>query len=132
MSAYDPHVGGVSEDDGLWFASQLARRGVDLLDVSTGNLVPGHSTPVYPGYPVRYAERVRQAAAIPVAAVGSLASAGLMEEILGAQRVDLVCVGRELIRNPNWPIECARRAGVDIQLPIATYARASGPYQRGF
>ena len=102
------------------------------MDVSTGNLAPGHATPVYPGYQVRYAERVRQAAAIPVAAVGSLASADLMEEILGAQRVDLVGVGRELIRNPNWPIECARRAGVDMQLPIATYARASGPYQRGF
>lgn len=132
MTAVDHHDGGVSETDGLWFAEQLAARGVDLLDVTTGNLVPGHAADVYPGYQVRYAERVRQTTGVAVASVGSLASADLMEEIIGAGRVDLVCVGRELIRNPNWPIECARRAGIDIELPIGTYARASGPYERGF
>jgi NADPH2 dehydrogenase len=132
LTAFDPHDGGVTEEDGLWLSEALATRGVDLLDVTTGNLVPGYAAPVYPGYQVRYAERVKQVSGVAVASVGSLASADLMEEIIGAGRVDLVCVGRELIRNPNWPIECARRAGVDLALPIGTYARATGAYERGF
>ena len=132
MTAVDHHAGGVTEEDGLWLAARLGELGVDLLDVTTGNLVPEYTAPVYPGYQVRYAERVREATGLAVASVGSLASADLMEEILGAGRVDLVCVGRELIRNPNWPIECARRAGIEIELPIATYARATGAYERGF
>ncbi|MCB1748294.1 MAG: NADH:flavin oxidoreductase/NADH oxidase [Gammaproteobacteria bacterium] len=132
LTALDFVDGGVTIDEGLWLAARLVEAGVDLLDVTTGNLVPGHAAPVYPGYQVQYAERVRAATGCAVATVGSLASADLMEEILGAGRVDLVCVGRELIRNPNWPIECARRAGVDIALAIPTYARATGPYERGF
>jgi len=132
MTAVDHHEGGVTEDDSLWLSARLVELGVDLLDVSAGNLVPGFNAPVYPGYQVRYAEKIRQASGVAVAAVGSLASADLLEEIIGAGRVDLVCVGRELIRNPNWPIECARRAGVELELPIGTYARATGPYERGF
>ena len=132
MTAVDHHDGGVTEEDGLWLSKRLAELGVDLLDVTTGNLVPEFDAPVYPGYQVRYAEAVRAASGLAVASVGSLASPDLMEEIIGAGRVDLVCVGRELIRNPNWAIECARRAGVEIDLPIATYARATGAYERGF
>ncbi|MGE0485052.1 MAG: NADH:flavin oxidoreductase/NADH oxidase [Gammaproteobacteria bacterium] len=132
LTARDFVDGGVTTEEGLWLATRLAEAGVDLIDVTTGNLVPGHAAPVYPGYQVQYAERVRAATGCAVATVGSLASADLMEEILGAGRVDLVCVGRELIRNPNWPIECARRAGVDLALAIPTYARATGPYERGF
>lgn len=132
MTAIDHHEGGVSAAEGLWLGSRLAERGVDLLDVSTGNLVPEYDAPVYPGYQVRYAEQIRAATGVAVAAVGSLASADLMEEVIGSARADLVCVGRELIRNPNWVIECARRAGVAIELPIPTYARATDAYERGF
>lgn len=132
LTALDHHDGGVTEEDGLWLSTRLAALGVDLLDVTTGNLIPGYSAPVYPGYQVRYAEKIRQESGLPVASVGSLASADLMEEIIGAGRVDLVCVGRELIRNPNWPIECARRAGAALELPIGTYARATDAYERGF
>ncbi|MGR8921218.1 MAG: oxidoreductase [Gammaproteobacteria bacterium] len=132
MTAVDHHEGGVREADAEWLALRLADLGVDLLDVTTGNLVPEFTAPVYPGYQVRYAEALRRASGVAVASVGSLASADLVEEIIGAGRVDMVCVGRELIRNPNWPIECARRAGVTLDLPIATYARATDAYERGF
>lgn len=132
LTAIDHHEGGVTPEDGLWLAARLAELGVDLLDVTTGNLVPEYTAPVYPGYQVRYAEHIRAETGLAVASVGSLASADLMEEIIGAGRVDLVCVGRELIRNPNWPIECARRAGAQLQIPIETYARATDAYQRGF
>ncbi len=132
MTAIDHHEGGVTEEEGLWLSRRLAELGVDLLDVSTGNLIPEYSAPVYPGYQVRYAEKIRRESGLAVATVGSLASADLMEEIIGAERVDLVCVGRELIRNPNWAIECARRAGSTLELPIETYARATDAYERGF
>lgn len=132
MTATDHHDGGVTEEEAAWLAKRFADLGVDLLDVTTGNLVPQFEAPVYPGYQLRYAEALRGATGLPVASVGSLAAADLLEEALGAARIDLAFVGRELIRNPNWPIQCAARAGVDIELPIPTYARATGAYDRGF
>ena len=132
LTAIDHHDGGVTEEDAMWLATRLGELGVDLLDVTTGNLIPDYTAPIYPGYQVRYAEKIRRQTGLPVSSVGSLASADLIEEIIGAGRVDMVCVGRELIRNPNWVIECARRAGVEIDIPIGTYARATGAYERGF
>ena len=49
MTAVDHHDGGVTEADGLWLASRLAELGVDLLEVTTGNLVAENSAPVHPG-----------------------------------------------------------------------------------
>ena len=50
MSATDHLPNAVTPEDALWFAQELRIRGVDLLDVSAGNIVPGHPAAVYPGY----------------------------------------------------------------------------------
>jgi NADPH2 dehydrogenase len=41
-------------------------------------------------------------------------------------------MGRTLLRDPFWPIRAAKEAGVELELPIPTYARATGPFERGF
>lgn len=69
---------------------------------------------------------------ILTATSGSVAAADLLEEARGAERIDLAFVGRALLRNPFWLIDAARQAGVNLTLPIPTYARAGGPYERGF
>lgn len=132
MSATDHLPDGVTQEDALWFGHALRAHGVDLLDVSAGNIVPGHAPPVYPGYQLRHAETLRRAVGLPTATTGSVASADLLEEALGAERIDVAFVGRALLRNPFWLLDAARRAGVALELPIATYGRATGPYERGF
>ena len=132
LSATDHRDDGVTFDEARWFAQALAARGVDLLDVSAGNIVPGHPPGVYPGYQLRYAERLRHDIGLRVATTGSVASPDLLEEALGAERIDLAFVGRALLRNPFWLLEAARAAGIVLKLPIPTYGRATGPYERGF
>lgn len=110
----------------------LRAAGVDLIDATTGNILPGYAGPAFPGYQAAYAERIRVQAAISVTTSGSVASLDLMEEIIGARRVDLVFMGRALLRNPSWTIEAARSAGVSLDLAIPTYDRASGPFERGY
>ena len=132
MSATDHLSDAVTPEDALWFAQELRIRGVDLLDVSAGNIVPGHPAAVYPRYQLKYAERLKRDVGILTATTGSVAAADLLEEALGAERIDLAFVGRALLRNPFWLIDAARQAGVNLTLPIPTYARASGPYERGF
>ena len=132
MSATDHRTDAVTPEDALWFAQQLAACDVDLLDISAGNIVPGHPALVYPGYQLQYAERLKRDVGILTATTGSIAAADLLEEALGAQRIDLAFVGRALLRNPFWLIDAARQASVDLALPIPTYGRATGPYERGF
>ncbi len=124
--------GGLTLDDAVIVSGWLRDAGVDLLDATTGNILPGYGGPVYPGYQVAYAERLRAATGLPVASSGSLASLDLLEEIVGAGRVDLVFLGRALLRNPSWTIEAARAAGIELALPMPTYHRATGPFERGY
>jgi NADPH2 dehydrogenase len=132
LSATDLVEGGVTLPEALWLGRQLRNAGVDLLEVSTGNIVPGYAGRVYPGYHLEYAEAVRREAGVPVGAMGSITSPEHAESILTRGFADLVFLGRELLRNPFWPIQAAQRANVQVDLPIPTYARATGPYERGF
>ena len=132
MVATDLLAGGVTEEESTALAGRLKAAGVDLIDVTTGNILPGYPGPVYPGYQVPYAEALRKTISIATATTGSVASLDLMEEIIGAGRVDLVFLGRALLRDPFWTIAASEQAGVALDLPMPTYARASGPFERGF
>jgi len=111
------------EDDAGWGPDQsvaLARiikpLGVDVIDCSSGGMrgAPVVSTgPVTYGYQVPYAERLRKDADIMSMAVGLIVHADQAEQILQEGRADLIALARELLYNPNWPMDAAQKLGVD-------------------
>ncbi len=111
------------EDDAGWGPDQsvaLAKiikpMGVDVIDCSSGGMrgAPVVSTgPVTYGYQVPYAERLRKDADILSMAVGLIVHADQAEQILQEGRADLIALGRELLYNPNWPMDAAQKLGVD-------------------
>src|SRR5437764_1247680 len=60
ISATDWAEGGWDVEQSVALARELARQGVDLIDCSSGGLVPHARIPVGPGYQVALAERVRR------------------------------------------------------------------------
>lgn len=101
----------------------MKTQGVDLIDVSSGGVVPA-TINAFPGYQVPYADQIRREANIPTGAVGLITSAIQAEEILQNGRADLVLLARELLRNPYWPYNAAKELGVTIEPPT--------PYERGW
>jgi len=98
---------GWSIGDSVALARQLARLGVDLIDCSSGGIRPGVNLPAEPGYQVPFAEAIRHQSGLPVAAVGLISSAEQAEAILREGKADLIYLGRQLLRNPNWPLHAA-------------------------
>jgi NADPH2 dehydrogenase len=96
---------------------------VDLVHVSSGGLTPVKVSD-YPGYQVPLAEKIRKECGIPTIAVGLITNPEMAEEILNNGRADLVSLGRELLRDPYWPLRTAVKHG------ISGYAPKS--YQRAF
>lgn len=123
--------GGNTVDVTTRLCTTLKALGADLIGISAGGLSPTFDGEIVPGYQVQYAAQVRNAVGIPVGCNGSITSSELIESILFSKSSDLVYVGRELLRNPFWLLGVARDAGVEIPLAIPTYARATGPYERG-
>ncbi|KAG2494011.1 hypothetical protein HYH03_007938 [Edaphochlamys debaryana] len=96
------------------------RAGVDLVDVSSGGSLPRGFATVGPGYQVPFSERIRAEVGIPVGAVGMITQAAHAESILAEGLADVVFIGRELLRDPNWPLRAAAELG---------YAGAPYPFQ---
>jgi 2,4-dienoyl-CoA reductase-like NADH-dependent reductase (Old Yellow Enzyme family) len=97
--------------------------GVDLVDCSSGGLVPGATIPTAPGYQVPFAERIRREAGLMTAAVGLIRDASQADQIIRQGQADMVLLARQMLREPNWPLKAARELGVKIDWP-AQYARA--------
>lgn len=116
ISANEYHEDGNSLEQFIQFAGYMKEQGVDLIDCSSGGIVHA-SIDVYPGYQVNLADQIRNLANIATGAVGLISSGLQAEEILGNGRADLIFVGRELLRNPYWPLSAAKELGVAIERP---------------
>ncbi len=92
-------------------AKSLKALGVDLVDVSTGGIVPDAPIKPSPGFQVPFARAIREGAGIPTAAVGLITGSSQAETILEEGSADLVVLGRELLRNPGWVWQAARELG---------------------
>ena len=107
ISASDWAEGGWSIDDSVQLACSLREHGVDLVDVSSGGMVPHAHIPVAPGYQVPFAARIRAEAGIPTAAVGMISEPTQANGIIERGEADLVLLAREMLRDPYWPLHAA-------------------------
>ena len=122
ISAYE-YVKGGNEAETLADMINLVKDlGVDIIDVSTGGVVLCEMD-VYPGYQVRHAEVIKKNTGLPVIAGGLLTSPLMIEEILRNNRAELVFLGRELLREPNWVYKAAKELHTVVEWPVQ-YERA--------
>jgi 2,4-dienoyl-CoA reductase-like NADH-dependent reductase (Old Yellow Enzyme family) len=123
ISATDWVEGGWAIEDSVRLAALLKGLGVDVVDCSSGGLVPYAKIAVGPGYQVGFAERVR-AAGIMTAAVGMITEAAQAEAILAAGQADLIVMARQMLRDPYFPLHAADELGFsEIYWPLQ-YQRA--------
>ncbi|WP_372479444.1 NADH:flavin oxidoreductase/NADH oxidase [Halomicrobium sp. HM KBTZ05] len=108
-------------------ADALAKDGADLIDVSSGGIVP-ESAPdwVGPNFQLSLAEYVREnSSGVAVGTVGGITTAQQADAIVRNDRADLAIVGREFLRNPYFGLHAARELGAgDRNEPPAQYQRA--------
>ena len=115
VSAEDYLEGGIHPAEMVEIVKRI-KPWADMIDVSTGGVAQA-PIKVYPGYQVKAAQEIREACGIPVIAVGLIKDPQVVEEILGNGRADMVGLGREQFRNPNWVLNTARDYGVDYPWP---------------
>jgi len=116
VSAEEYAPGGLSVKDHVILARRMKEHGVDLIDVSSGGVVPA-TIHAYPGYHVPYSERIRKEAGIATGTVGLITSPEHAVDILENERADLIFLGRELLRDPYWPRTAASKLGIKITPP---------------
>ena len=154
LSYTDWIEGGWTIEDTEQLALDLKSDGVDLIDVSSGGnsattvalmselrdkrkteFTVSGVIPLHPGYQVDGAARVKCAASIPVSAVGLITDPIHADSIIQKGQADIVMLGRELLRDPNWPIQAAiklnqtQRVRIPVQYHLAWKNSGQFSYQ---
>ena len=123
ISATDWVEDGWNEDEAVRLTTLLKMEDVDLIDCSSGGLVPYAKIPLGPGYQVKFAERIKREAKLLTGAVGMITEANQAEDILANNQSDLIIIGRASLRDPNFALHAAQLLGDDIEWPLQ-YLRA--------
>ncbi len=117
ISVTDWAEGGWDLEQSIELGKELKKLGIDLIDSSSGGLVPFAKIPVAPGYQVKFAEEIRKQAGMMTGAIGLITNAAQAENILVTGQADVVFMARELLRDPYFPLHAAKVLGDDPQYP---------------
>ena len=123
ISATDYVEGGWNLDEATQLAKILKTEGADLIDCSSGGLVPYAHVPFRPGYQIPFAAAIKKEAGILTGAVGMITGAEQAESILISGEADLIFQARESLREPYFALKAAKALGDDVTWPLQ-YVRA--------
>ncbi|WP_271400053.1 NADPH dehydrogenase [Salinicoccus roseus] len=114
---------GYSFEEMLDYCNEFIEAGVDVLDVSTGANSPDKPE-VYPGYQAKYAIDLADRLNVSVMSVGQLDSPELAEYLLRDTGINLICIGKGMLKEPYWAKKASIQLGEEHKLP--------GVYEMGF
>ena len=120
VSAEEYSLGGNHPED-VANIINLIKDDIDIVDVSSGGVVDVRPE-VFPGYQVEFSNFIKSQTNLPTIA-GGLMTTKLSEEALQNNKADLIFYGRELLRNPYYPLNAAKELGIDLNWP-EQYKRA--------
>ena len=123
ISAVDWVENGWQIEDSVELARRLGPLGVDLIDCSSGGVVPHAIVQIGPAYQTPFAERIRRETGILTGAVGMITEPHQADAIVRAGQADIILLAREFLRDPYWPQHAAKVLGVAADVP-KQYGRA--------
>lgn len=107
ISATDWVPGGFDADDAVAFSRMLQAHGVDIVDVSSGQVSPEEQPAFGRSYQTPFADRIRNEVGIPTIAVGAISSYDDVNTIILAGRADLCALARPHLYDPHWTLHAA-------------------------
>jgi len=123
ISAIDWVEDGWRIEDSVELARRLRPLGVDLIDCSSGGMVPYAKVRTGPAYQTPFAERIRRESGILTGAVGMITEPHQADAIIRSEQADIVLLAREFLRDPYWPLHAAKALGATTAVP-KQYGRA--------
>ena len=117
ISAIDWISDGWDIEQSIALAKILKSLGVDLIDTSSGGIVPGEKILLGAGYQTAFSDRIRREAKIATGAVGMITEPAQADQIIRSGQADIVLIGREMLRDPYWARRAAKQLGQSLSVP---------------
>lgn len=123
LSAVDYEDSGFMLEDCIKLCKELKKLDVDVIDVTTGGNSTNYTNKIYPGYQVEYAKAIKENVDIKTSAVGMIDTYEMAKHSLDRGDTDYILLGRELLRNPYWVVNNAKKHE-NIDFMNSSYTRA--------
>jgi len=124
ISATEYMSDGWSLEDSIELSGWLKEEGVDMIDCSSGGNSPSQNMDAFPGYQVLFATAIKREVGILTGAVGLITDASQAEQTLRNGEADVILLGRELLRNPYWPLNAQVELDAQDSVWPPQYVRA--------
>jgi anthraniloyl-CoA monooxygenase len=118
VSASDWYEGGLTAAESVEVARAFASRGVDAIDVSTGQTVAEEAPAFGRSYQTPFADRIRNVAGVSTIAVGAISGYDDVNTIILAGRADLCALGRAHLYDPAWTLHAAADQEYRLEWPV--------------
>jgi len=102
INSSDATENGLTEADSLVASQLLLKNGVDVIEVSGGNLMQDASTPETQSYFRNYAAELRKLTGAPVILTGGNRSLSVMQQIAEESDVQFFGFGRPICQDPSY------------------------------
>ena len=126
LNGHDAVPGGFALEEAVAVAGLLEETGVGAISVTAGTWLTLHVTlaPMFVprGQMVPLAAAIKEAVDVPVMAVGRLDDPDLAAEVVASGQADLICLGRGLIAEPDWPVKVERGEAEELRPCISCNA----------
>lgn len=123
ISATEWKEGAWTLNDSIKLATLLKTKTIDLIDCSTGGNVPHVKIPLQPLYQVEFSEKIKKETGMLTGAVGLITTSKEANMIIEENKADVVLLGREMLRDPYFPMRAATELYTEITWPLQ-YERA--------
>ena len=111
ISATDWVDDGLTEEDMLTAARMLKKAGVDIVNVSTGQVTKDED-PIYGRmFQAPFADQIRNEVGIPTIVAGNVSTADQANTLVAAGRTDIVAFGRQIMNQPHFVLMAAAHYG---------------------
>ena len=108
ISAIDWIEGGNEISDGIIVAELFREAGLDILDVSSGNITHVRRPDVQGLFQTPFSEEIKKHIDIPTITVGNIATATQANDVITAGRADICAIGKGHLYDPFWTHHAAR------------------------
>ena len=125
ISAYDWVEGGTEVDDAVEIGRMLKEAGIDIVDVSSGNVTDDVRPRVDGLFQTPFSERIRNEAGIPTMTVGNVGGPQQINEVIAEGRADLCCMAKRTALRPYFAHHAARALDIEDYAWPKQYQAAS-------
>ena len=112
LGSDDLDPAGIKIEESKKIAAKLEEAGVDIIDVS-GGLCGSRPSQLQnrQGYFIPQAQQIKKVIDIPVIGVGGITKPEYANMVIREEKVDLVAVGRALLKDPDWATKARKKLG---------------------